>query len=106
MGHFMFVFFFFWQCWMMLPPLLPLMLMLLLQMRCAREEQLQVTVPGEHPQVKHLIRNLDAEESARAVEAAAAGAWPPPPLPRNITLSAAKKQGKLEYQVGLPMLLA
>ena len=60
---------------------------------------------NSHIQVKHLIRNLDAEESARAVEAAAAGAWLPPPPPRNVTLPAAKKQGKLEYQVAVPVAL-
>ncbi len=60
---------------------------------------------NSHIQVKHLIRNLDAEESARAVEAAAAGAWLPPPPPRSVTLPAAKKQGKLEYQVAVPLRL-
>lgn len=60
---------------------------------------------NSHIQVKHLIRNLDAEESARAVEAAAAGAWLLPPPPRSVTLPAAKKQGKLEYQVAVPVAL-
>jgi hypothetical protein len=54
-------------------------------MRSARKEQRQAAVPGTRTfirglllltpgQVKHLVRNLDAEESARGLEAAAAGA--------------------------------
>ncbi len=34
-------------------------------------------------QVKHLVRNLDAEESARALETAAAGNPPPTTSPRT-----------------------
>jgi hypothetical protein len=53
--------------------------------------------------VKHLIRNLDAEESARELEAAAAGMrvliWCNSMSSAILTRDAAKKQGKLEYQV-------
>jgi hypothetical protein len=53
--------------------------------------------------VKHLIRNLDAEESARELEAAAAGMrvliWCNSMSSASLTRDAAKKQGKLEYQV-------
>lgn len=55
-----------------------------------------VTLP---PQVKHLIRNLDAEEEARALDCAAAGAFLRKAEQHNVTLQSAKKRGKLEYQV-------
>ena len=55
-----------------------------------------VTLP---PQVKHLIWNLDAEEEARALDCAAAGAFLRKAEQHNVTLQSAKKRGKLEYQV-------